>query len=123
MSDLQLVPPSSAPVQAATGRTVAANLAHFRKLRGLTYEQLAAILSDRNHSISALALSRVERLQRRVDVDDLVALADALNLSPLALLRQTRPVPPDVIEQCIASLKTDYGVTINASTAEWTWEE
>ncbi|WP_443042288.1 helix-turn-helix domain-containing protein [Streptomyces sp. B21-105] len=35
-------------------------------------------------------LSRIERAQRRCDIDDLVALAQALRVSPLALLQGIR---------------------------------
>jgi hypothetical protein len=38
-------------------------------------------------------LSRIERAQRRCDVDDLIAIAEALLVSPLVLLQEAeRPV-------------------------------
>jgi len=73
-------------VHEPTGRTVALNVARERKDLHLNYEELAARLAENGHPIAALALSRIERFQRRVDVDDLVALAAALGVSPLTLL-------------------------------------
>jgi hypothetical protein len=37
--------------------------------------------------MSNTMLSRIERAQRRCDIDDLVAIASALRVSPLALLQ------------------------------------
>ncbi len=44
-----------------------------------------------SHPMSNTKLSHIERAQRRCDVDDLVALAQALRVFPLALLRGGRP--------------------------------
>ncbi|MEB3966254.1 helix-turn-helix transcriptional regulator [Streptomyces kunmingensis] len=76
-----------------TGRTVAANVKRLREGRGLTLRALSAALKDNGRPLSADALNKIEngdgnqaRGVRRVDVDDLVALAVALDVSPLALL-------------------------------------
>lgn len=68
------------------GRRVAANVRELRKARGLDLKDLSARLRDLGVSISLNALSRVENGKRRVDVDDLVALAVALDVSPIRLL-------------------------------------
>ena len=72
------------------GRYVIRNLERLREERGLTYRQLADRLSDIGRPIPTLGLSRIEKGNRRVDADDLVALCVALEVSPAALL-----LPPD----------------------------
>ncbi|MFJ3617689.1 helix-turn-helix domain-containing protein [Streptomyces iakyrus] len=76
-----------------TGRTVAANVKRLRESRGLTLRALSAALKERGRPLSADAINKIEngdgnepRGIRRVDVDDLMALAVALDVSPLALL-------------------------------------
>ncbi|MFE6521893.1 helix-turn-helix domain-containing protein [Streptomyces sp. NPDC057794] len=76
-----------------TGRTVAANVKRLRESRGLTLRALSAELKERGRPLSADALNKIEngdgneaRGIRRVDVDDLMALAVVLDVSPLALL-------------------------------------
>jgi transcriptional regulator with XRE-family HTH domain len=67
---------------------VAANLKRLRQERGLSYAELARRLaaSDIGHPILDTGLIKIERGDRRVDVDDLVALAVALDVTPNALL-------------------------------------
>jgi len=69
-----------------TGSCVQANLARIREARGLTKKELSARVGDLGRQIPPLGISRIEAGTRRVDADDLVALALALNVSPLALL-------------------------------------
>lgn len=68
------------------GRRVAANLAALRKERGLKQSELAARMSDLGRPMSAPVISKTEKLDRRTDVDDLVALAVALGTTPNRLL-------------------------------------
>ncbi|MGW0494989.1 helix-turn-helix domain-containing protein [Streptomyces sp. NPDC003007] len=67
-------------------RHVAANVLRFRTDRGLSTTRLSAALKEIGHSIPATGITRIEKGERRVDTDDLVALALALNVSPAALL-------------------------------------
>lgn len=69
-----------------TSNTVRENISHFRVDLGMTYADLARELERRGHGIPPLGLRRIEAGERRVDVDDLVALALALNVNPHALL-------------------------------------
>ncbi|MCX4882496.1 helix-turn-helix domain-containing protein [Streptomyces sp. NBC_00847] len=55
----------------------------LRTERGLAQRELAT----RATAIGRPMLSRIERAQRRCDIDDLVALAQALRVSPLVLLQ------------------------------------
>ena len=59
------------------GRYVIENLEDLRVARRLTYRQLADRLEKLGRPIPTLGLSRIEKGNRRVDVDDLVALVDA----------------------------------------------
>lgn len=67
-----------------TGEAVARNL---KRLRGsVTLRELQQKLGDVGHEISASGLQKIEAGARRVDVDDLMALAIALGVNPNALL-------------------------------------
>ncbi|CAH0274591.1 hypothetical protein SRABI83_03744 [Arthrobacter sp. Bi83] len=67
-----------------TGEAVARNL---KRLRGsLTLRELQRKLRDVGHEISASGLQKIEAGARRVDVDDLMALAIALGVNPNAVL-------------------------------------
>lgn len=69
-----------------TGANVARNIKAIRRARGLSLRDLELALAKIEHPIALSALSKVENLARRVDVDDLTAIAMALDVSPLALL-------------------------------------
>lgn len=69
-----------------TGKTVAANVRRLRAQRGLTTQQLAERLEGLGRPILANAITKIEQGRRRVDVDDLMALAIALGVTPNALL-------------------------------------
>jgi transcriptional regulator with XRE-family HTH domain len=62
------------------------NVRQLRTARGLSYAGLSAKLSELDRPIAVLGLRRIENGKRRVDADDLVALALALNVTPPALL-------------------------------------
>lgn len=70
-----------------TGQHVRATLKSLRAGAGLTHQQV----SDRTAgAISRTAISDIERGVRKVDVDDLMLLALALDVSPLDLLLPDR---------------------------------
>lgn len=67
-----------------TGRVVADNI---KRLRGdMQYIKLATILEKLGRPIPTLGLRKIESYERRVDADDLTALAVALDVSPATLL-------------------------------------
>ena len=70
----------------ASARAVAHNVKKFRRRQGMTLEDLSKALEDAGQPISNSALSKLERGVRRVDVDDLTALAATLGVSPNDLL-------------------------------------
>src|ERR1700685_481655 len=69
-----------------TGERLATRLKQLRHERGLTLSGLASKLNDLGRPILVSALSKIEKGQRRVDADDLLALAAALDVSPHELL-------------------------------------
>lgn len=76
---------SSAVERGAVAEAVAANVRAVRERRGMSQQQLAARMGDLGRPIQASTVAKVESGSRRVDVDDLAALAVALNV-PLARL-------------------------------------
>ncbi len=70
---------------------VAANVSRFRKAQGLTLRQISERMADIGRPLTHTAVSDVEKMARRVDTDDLVALALVLGVSPLALLMPETP--------------------------------
>jgi len=70
----------------ATGRTVAENVLRLRKARGLSTTQLSKLLGEVGRPIQPTGITKIEKRERRVDVDDLMALASVLRVNPSALL-------------------------------------
>jgi len=58
---------------------VAANVRRLRAEKGLSLEQLAMRVTEAGHPMSLKTLSKLERGDRKVDVDDLAHLAAALD--------------------------------------------
>jgi transcriptional regulator with XRE-family HTH domain len=77
-----------------TGARVARNVKRLRQARGLSYIGLSRRLKDLGHPILDTGLMRIEKGNddggRRVDVDDLITLALALDVTPNALLLPPR---------------------------------
>lgn len=71
------------------GEQAASAIRALREKRRLSYAELSRILDGLGRPIPPLGLRRIEAGERRVDVDDLVALALALEVSPLALILPT----------------------------------
>ena len=64
----------------------AENLRRIRQERGFSYAELARRLAAIGHPILDTGLLKIEKGDRRVDVDDLIALAVALETTPNRLL-------------------------------------
>ncbi|MFJ7205247.1 helix-turn-helix domain-containing protein [Streptomyces sp. NPDC098789] len=71
------------------GERTAGAIERLRTARGFAQRELADRVTALGRPMSNTMLSRIERTQRRCDVDDLVVLAAALGVSPLALLHPT----------------------------------
>ncbi|MEV6212141.1 helix-turn-helix domain-containing protein [Kitasatospora sp. NPDC051914] len=69
-----------------TGDQLRANIARLRAERGMTKKELSDRVGELGRPIPPLGITRLEAGTRRVDADDLMALAAALNVSPGTLL-------------------------------------
>lgn len=69
-----------------TGEQVRQNVRRLREARGMSKKELADEVAGLGRPIPPLGISRIEAGARRVDSDDLVVLAVALNVPPAALL-------------------------------------
>lgn len=79
----------------------------------MSYAQLSRQLVKAGRGIPPLGLTRIESGSRRVDADDLVALAIALNVSPITLLMPAA-ADPDSDVQVTAERKT-------SAKRMWSW--
>ncbi|MFF2077086.1 helix-turn-helix domain-containing protein [Kitasatospora sp. NPDC058162] len=107
-----------------TGRQVADNLRRLREARSLSLRALSERVRELGGTLSADAINKIEngrtlppgtptpKQVRRVDSDDLVALALALNVSPLDLL-----LPPRA-DGRVCNLTTTHTLTARAA---WLW--
>lgn len=96
-----------------TGEAVARNLTRLRKVRGLSTRQLSAALEARGRSLSPSGIIRMEKAERHVTSDELVALAAVLQVNPSALLLPLTDGPAESIDI------TGVGA-VGADTA-WDW--
>lgn len=98
-----------------TGEQVRANVLRLRERRGLTKKQLADLTAEIGRPIPPLGISRIEAGTRRVDADDLVALAAALGVGPATLLMPWSDSPDQVVEVTgIGSITADQA---------WQWAD
>ncbi|MGV0735265.1 helix-turn-helix transcriptional regulator [Mycobacterium syngnathidarum] len=94
----------------ASGQTVAANV---KRLRGaVTYTELSERLRKLGRGISPIAVRRIEENDRRVDVDDLTAIAVALGVSPVTLLMPSNVSADEIVTLADAEFK---------AAALWEW--
>ncbi|MEU6189039.1 DEAD/DEAH box helicase family protein [Nocardia sp. NPDC047038] len=95
-----------------TGIRVGQRLRHLRQSSGRTLDWVSTRLGELGRPIDLSALAKLEKGQRRVDVDDLVALALALDVSPNWLL-----LPMDATDD-----RVDLTTVFNAPAEEiWAW--
>jgi hypothetical protein len=73
------------------GRYLIQNLDELLDEQKLTYREVSDRLKQIGRPIPALGLSRISKGTRRVDVDDLIALAIVLEVSPAALVLPRDP--------------------------------
>lgn len=72
----------------AMGAGVAENLKRIRSAQRMTTDRLAERMTELGRPMYANTITKIEKLQRRIDVDDLVALATALSVTPVQLLEE-----------------------------------
>jgi transcriptional regulator with XRE-family HTH domain len=68
------------------GRHLIANIDRLRQARGFSWRKLSAELTSIGRPIPPLGLTRMAKAERRVDVDELAALAQVLDVTPGELL-------------------------------------
>lgn len=68
------------------GRNIADQITKRRERFGITYAFLSRQLTERGRPIPPLGLRRIEAYERRIDIDDLVAIAAVLDLDPVDML-------------------------------------
>jgi len=69
-----------------TTRRVATDVKRLRELHGLSFAELERRLAEAGRPIPSLGLRNIEAGKRRIDVDELVALAEVLECGPVTLL-------------------------------------
>ena len=89
---------------AATGESVRANVRRLREASNLGYAELARRLKATGRGIPELGLRRIEEGERRVDADDLVALAIALDVSPITLLMPPTTDADDAVAMVVGTV-------------------
>jgi hypothetical protein len=80
-----------------SGHVVAENVDRLRVKQNLTFAALAKRLEQIGRPIPTLGLRKIVAKTRRVDVDDLVGLAVALNVSPISLLIAPAETPAHAV--------------------------
>ena len=93
-----------------TSETVRANVKIYRESQNLTYAELSRRLDNLGKPIAVLGLSRIENGERRVDVDDLMALASALDVPPVDLLTPDGQNAIDLVEATGLGLVSVHGL-------------
>lgn len=123
--------PKSGRPLGATGETVRRNIRWIREARGTSGAELSEALKRLKREIPVLGIQRIEAGTRRVDVDDLAAIAVALDVSPASLLMPLRndadtrgkravPDPGDEVQADDLIPITGWSQPITAS-AVWRW--
>lgn len=95
MADNQPKMPDVGPI----GQNLIRAVEELREERGLSYRKLSAALDDEaGRPVFPLGLSRLAKGERRVDVDELVALSVVLGVNPSALLLPRDAGGDDLVE-------------------------
>ena len=91
---------------------LATNLTRVRTAQRISFAELSRLLGDIGRPIPELGLRRIERGERRVDFDDLLALCYVLRIAPVDLM-----VSKDVTDAPYPVIPT-HNFTAN-SVREW----
>ncbi|MGA5435453.1 helix-turn-helix domain-containing protein [Streptomyces cellulosae] len=95
------------------GETLMHNIKRIREEQRLTFVKLAEGLAEIGRPIPVLGLRRIERGERRVDVEELLALAYVLGVQPVDLL-----VPPTLDDNEPYSVAPEVETTAG-SARDW----
>ncbi|MFI2761427.1 helix-turn-helix domain-containing protein [Streptomyces echinatus] len=103
MTDAQVAPATPAPTSEATIR---ANVRRLRKAQNLTQAVLAERITAAGVPFGEMAVWGIEKGKRRITVDDLYALAHALQATPRELLSSA---PEALSESLVYEVRFDGG--------------
>lgn len=106
------------------GDTVRRRIAGLRESQNLTYAAMARLLEEAGRPLGTLALRRIEAGARRVDVDDLVAIALVLGATPNSLMVDPRIAEETGHEWDLDHEYNNFNVTASVVTsfhAFWDW--
>jgi transcriptional regulator with XRE-family HTH domain len=105
---------------------VGANIRRLREGRGWSLRELATKLAEAGYPLGAPALSEMERGRRRIDVEDVAALAGVYRAWPSDLVKSDRErqrdeeragmVPMDLIRQIEEQVKAEVIARIHQAT-------
>ncbi|HLQ55152.1 MAG TPA: helix-turn-helix transcriptional regulator [Streptosporangiaceae bacterium] len=101
-----------------TSERLAANLGEARQLRDLTTAALAGRLRDLGQPVHDTAITKIQKLDRRVDVDEVVALAAALRVTVNWLLLPETDPPGRAAAHALTPAAPHGGHTANEL---WSW--
>jgi transcriptional regulator with XRE-family HTH domain len=93
-----------------TGQTVRSNVKRLRSAQGLTLREMATRLAVAERPLSINSINEIESGARRVDVDDLMALAIALQVNPNSLLLPPTSDPTHLVALTGAPNETAHAV-------------
>lgn len=105
------------------GDTVRRRIAALRESQNLTYAAMARLLEEAGRPLGTLALRRIEAGARRVDVDDLVAIALVLGATPNSLMVDPRIAEDESNEFDVDDdREVDVTATVRTSSGGfWDW--
>jgi transcriptional regulator with XRE-family HTH domain len=99
------------PAPGPVGHNVIVNVERLRRERGWSWRRLSAELDKAGRPIPPLGLSRMAAGERRVDVDELVTLAQVLEVAPDVLLS-----PLEAVRDTPASAHPAAGAASNLAS-------
>jgi transcriptional regulator with XRE-family HTH domain len=106
------------PTAGPIGRTLIKALEELLRASGLSQRRLAAELESIGRPIPALGIARILKGERRVDVDELVALAVLFGVNVSSLVLPVHAAADDVVELTPA-VRQRVNVTWNWADGHW----
>jgi hypothetical protein len=97
------------------GAALAANIHRVRTAQRIGYAELSRLLSDVGRPIPELGLRRIEIGERRVDFDDLLALAYVLKVCPVDLMVSNEAADNDPYQVVPAGRLASSGKVVPAN--------
>lgn len=103
-----------------TGASVALNIQRARTRMGWNFADLSRALAHAGHPLAIMTLQRIERGDRRIDVDDLTAFAAVLGVQVVDLLKP-RNCEDDLLDHLAREKKQLTGVPPLTENEAWAW--